>query len=110
PNGTLAPVSWGAPGWETRDAATAARHYDALTGLSAARARTRIVELLRDSGDLIGEPRPITHHVKFFEKGDRPLEIITSRQWFIKTMELREQLIARGREISWHPAHMLARY
>jgi valyl-tRNA synthetase len=48
--------------------------------------------------------------VKFYEKGDRPLEIVTSRQWFIKTMELRDALIARGREIEWHPAHMLARY
>ena len=38
-----------------------------------------------ESGDLVGEPRPITHAVKFYEKGDRPLEIVTSRQWFIKT-------------------------
>jgi valyl-tRNA synthetase len=66
--------------------------------------------LLRESGDLIGEPRPLTHHVKFYEKGDRPLEIVTSRQWFIKTLELRETLLARGRELRWYPAHMVARY
>ena len=52
----------------------------------------------------IGEPRPITHAVKFYEKGDRPLEIVTSRQWFIKTIEFREALLARGRELQWHPA------
>ena len=40
---------------------------------------------------MIGEPRPIMHNVKFYEKGDRPLEIVTSRQWFIKTMELRDR-------------------
>ena len=61
-----------------------------------------------ESGDLIGEPRPITHPVKFYEKGDRPLEIITSRQWFIKTMEFREELLARGRELQWHPEYMRA--
>jgi valyl-tRNA synthetase len=48
--------------------------------------------------------------VKFFEKGDRPLEIITSRQWFIRTMEHKDELIARGREIEWHPPHMRVRY
>ena len=58
----------------------------------------------------IGEPRPITHNVKFYEKGDRPLEIVTSRQWFIKTIEFREELLARGRELQWHPAYMRARY
>ena len=64
----------------------------------------KIVEQLREAGDLVGEPRPITHAVKFYEKGDRPLEIITSRQWFIKTIEFRDALLARGRELQWHPA------
>ena len=88
----------------------AQRHYDELTRLSAAKARAKIVEQLRESGDLVGEPRPITHAVKFYEKGDRPLEIITSRQWFIKTIEFREALLARGRELQWHPPYMQARY
>ena len=85
-------------------------HYDELARLSAAKARAKIVEQLRESGDLVGEPRPITHAVKFYEKGDRPLEIVTSRQWFIKTIEFREALLARGRELQWHPAYMQARY
>jgi valyl-tRNA synthetase len=55
-------------------------------------------------------PKPITHHVKFFEKGDRPLEIVTSRQWFIKTIEHKEGLLARGRELQWHPEYMRARF
>jgi valyl-tRNA synthetase len=110
PNGALRPVTWGSPGWESGDAARAQQAYDQLVNLSAARARSRIVELLRESGDLVGEPRPITHPVKFFEKGDRPLEIITSRQWFIRTMEHRAGLIARGRELQWHPEYMRHRY
>jgi valyl-tRNA synthetase len=110
PNGSFRAVNWGAPGWESRDPSRAQQAYDQLANLSAAKARARIVELLQQSGDLIGEPRPITHPVKFYEKGDRPLEIITSRQWFIKTMEFREQLLARGRELQWHPEYMRHRY
>ncbi|MEK7863978.1 MAG: class I tRNA ligase family protein, partial [Chloroflexota bacterium] len=86
PDGTLRPVAWGTPGWESVDADRAQRFYDELTRLSASKARAKIVEQLRDAGEMTGEPRPITHPVKFYEKGDRPLEIITSRQWFIKTI------------------------
>ena len=110
PNGAFRPVTWGSPGWESRDAAAAQAAYDQLANLSATKARARIVELLKESGDLIGEPRPITHPVKFYEKGDRPLEIVTSRQWFIKTMEFREELLARGSELQWHPEFMRHRY
>jgi len=108
-NGTLKPLTWGDPGWETSDRARAQQYYDQLAGLSASKARVRIVELLKESGDLIGDPRPITHNVKFYEKGDRPLEIVTSRQWFFKTMEFREALLARGREINWQPPYMQSR-
>jgi valyl-tRNA synthetase len=110
PNGAFRQVTWGSPGWESRQVEQAQAAYDQLANLSAAKARVRIVELLRESGDLIGDPRPITHAVKFYEKGDRPLEIVTSRQWFIKTMEFREALLARGRELQWHPDYMRHRY
>ncbi len=109
-DGTLKPVTWGTPGWESDDVERAQRNYDELTRLSAAKAKVKIVEQLKASGDLEGEPRPITHAVKFFEKGDRPLEIVTSRQWFIKTIDFREVLLTRGREMQWHPAYMQARF
>jgi valyl-tRNA synthetase len=109
-NGTLGPVRWGEPGWESVDVARAQAAYDQLTGLSAKKAQARIVELLRESGDLQGDPKPITHAVKFYEKGDRPLEIVTSRQWFIRTIDFREAFIERGREITWHPEYMRSRY
>jgi valyl-tRNA synthetase len=108
-NGAFRPVTWGERGWESTDAARAQAHYDQLTNLSAVKARARIVEMLRESGDLLGDPRPITHAVKFYEKGDRPLEIVTSRQWFIKSMEFRETLLKRAAELKWHPPYMQAR-
>jgi len=109
-DGTLRPVMWGTDGWESTDAERAQRFYDTLAGLSASKARAKIVEQLKESADLVGDPRPITHAVKFYEKGDRPLEIVTSRQWFFKTIEFREVLLARGRELRWHPEYMRARY
>ena len=108
-NGAFKPVTFGDAGWESVDAVRAQQQYDQLAGLSAAKARVKVVEMLRESGDLLGDPRPITHAVKFYEKGDRPLEIISSRQWFIRTMEFRDRLLARGSELQWHPGYMQAR-
>ncbi len=48
--------------------------------------------------------------MKFYERGERPLEVVSSRQWFAKTIEFRQELLERGRELSWHPAYMGARY
>jgi valyl-tRNA synthetase len=110
PDGTLGPQQFGAPGWESIDAGRAQQYYDELARLSAAKARVKVVEQLRAAGDLVGEPRPISHAVKFFEKGDRPLEIITSRQWFFRTIEFREALLARGQALEWHPSYMRARF
>ena len=88
--------------------------YAALAGATSHTARERTVELLRTSGDLVGDPKPITHPVKFFEKGDKPLEIVTTRQWYItnggRDPILRERLQERGRELHWHPEHMRVRY
>ena len=88
--------------------------YQRLAGATTHTARERMVEILREVGALDGEPRAITHPVKFFEKGDRPLEIVTTRQWYItnggREPVLREALLARGRELDWHPAHMQVRY
>jgi valyl-tRNA synthetase len=110
PNGTLGAVTWGSPGWDSTDAARAQAASDRLAGLSAKKAQAVIVEELRESGDLVGDPKPITHNVKFYEKGDRPLEIVTSRQWFIKTMDYRAEFVERGRDIEWHPAYMRTRF
>ena len=110
PNGTLRHVTWGEAGWESQDPAAAQQAYDQIAGQSINKARAKVVELLRESGSMIGEPRRIMHNVKFYEKGDRPLEIVTSRQWFFKTMELRSALIERGRQIQWHPEYMRVRF
>ncbi|MHB8189574.1 MAG: valine--tRNA ligase [Ferrimicrobium sp.] len=84
--------------------------YANLAGKRAAGARGEIIKLLDVSGALLAPPTPITHSVKFYEKGDRPLEIVASRQWYIRVLDARERLIERGRELSWFPSHMRIRY
>ena len=99
------------PGLECAQAQAA---YADLAGRTTSAARDKVVELLRAVGDLADEPRPTTHAVKFFEKGDKPLEIVTTRQWYIRNggrdPELRNALVERGRELQWYPPHMRFRY
>ncbi len=85
-----------------------------LAGTTAAAARRKMVELLQASGSTVGEPRPVEHEVRYYEKGDRPLEIVTSRQWYIRNgardEALRARLLEAGRQLVWHPANMRIRF
>jgi valyl-tRNA synthetase len=117
-NGRLAPVAFGSAEYESADPAAANRCYSELEGKRVDQARAAIVALLaRPEGSatgsgapLQGAPRPIEHAVKFFEKGDRPLEFVPTRQWFVRLLEHREALLAKGDEVVWHPSHMAKRY
>jgi valyl-tRNA synthetase len=117
-DGRLATVEFGSAGWESADAAAANRYYAEIAGRGIKQARTLVVEQLRDpagsatgSGPpLQGEPRPIEHKVKYYEKGDRPLEFVPTRQWFVKLLDHREELLEKGDQLVWHPAHMAKRY
>ena len=108
-DGTLRPIEWGAPGFESNDPIAAQQAYDAIAGRSAKQARGLVIEMLEQGGKLSGEARPITHAVKFWENGTRPLEIVTSNQWFIRYPD-REQLLKRGKELTWYPDFMRIRY
>ena len=114
-DGRFAPVEWGTEGWESKDPAEAQKHYDELAGLRVYQAKRRMAELLEENRR--ASRRAEADHaraVRFYEKGDRPLEIVTSRQWYLKNggldMGLREQLLERGRELEWHPSTMRVRY
>ncbi|MFB2555095.1 valine--tRNA ligase [Herbiconiux liangxiaofengii] len=101
-----------APDAITSEAGRAA--YAQLAGKTVFSAKQAVVELLRGTGELIGEPKPITHPVKFFEKGDRPLEIVSTRQWYVangaRDEKLRARLLELGAELDWHPDFMKVRY
>ena len=100
------------PEWLTTESAK--QTFEKIVGKTSHTAREVLVAELKASGDLVGEPKPITHAVKFFEKGDKPLEIVTTRQWYIRNggrdQELRTKLLKRGSELNWHPEYMKVRY
>ena len=99
------------PGLESAPARSA---YSQIAGLTAKAARQQLTGMLHGAGMLRGEPEPIRHAVKFYEYGQAPLEIITTRQWYLsngsRSAELSGILLARGRELQWHPEHMRVRY
>ncbi|MCI1262548.1 MAG: valine--tRNA ligase [Tetrasphaera jenkinsii] len=101
------------PAWLTGTPGEAL-YAEQLAGKTAFSARAAIVEALRASGDLDGEPTPTKRMANFYERGDKPLEIVTSRQWYIRNggreADLNDKLIAMGRDVAFHPGFMQARY
>jgi valyl-tRNA synthetase len=114
-DGRLVPVRYGEAGWESLDAEAANRRYATVAGKAVKAARGAIVGMLREP-DMRGEPalreepKPVEHAVKYYEKGERPLEFITTRQWFVRLLDKKDALLAKGDEIEWHPDFMRLRY
>jgi valyl-tRNA synthetase len=100
------------PEWIESEAGRGA--FAELAGKTTFSARAAVVDALRASGDLDGEPTPTQRKANFYQNGDKPLEIVTSRQWYIRNggrdAALREELLERGRELEFHPAYMRTRY
>ncbi|WP_313405692.1 valine--tRNA ligase [Aeromicrobium sp.] len=88
--------------------------YTALAGKTTFSAREAMAAALLASGDLDGEPQATSRMANFYERGDKPLEIVSTRQWYIKNggrdAELRQHLVGLGDDIDWHPGYMQSRY
>ena len=99
---------------ETPDWVTNTEPYEQLAGKTVFSAREATVAMLRESGAMTEEPKATTRKANFFEKGDKPLEIVATRQWYIsnggRDDELKAKLRARGEELQWVPEHMRHRY
>ncbi len=100
------------PDWVTSEAGR--ETFGQMATKTIFSARTAVVDALRASGDLAGDPVPTQRKANFYEKGDRPLEIVTSRQWYIRNggrdEAIRDRFIERGRELDFHPGFMRSRY
>lgn len=99
------------PAWLSPEAQD---RYRTLHGKTPFTARELTLAMATERGEIHGEPRKISHPVKFYEKGDKPLEIVSTRQWYIKNgahdPELKSALVERGNELDWHPDFMHVRY
>jgi valyl-tRNA synthetase len=88
--------------------------WDGIAGKTIISARESVVLDLHASGDLEGEPTPTLRKANFYEKGDKPLEIVSTRQWYIRNGgrddDLKREMLRRGEELQWIPPHMKYRY
>jgi valyl-tRNA synthetase len=117
-DGRLLSVRHGEPPFESLQPDRARSAWAQLEGLKLEAGRRKLAELMAEpasavdgSGSaLVGEPRPVRHPVKFYENGERPLEFVPTRQWFVRLLEHRQALLEQGRKITWHPDHMRTRY
>ena len=117
-DGRMRPVQWDEAPFTCSDPQAAQDCYDQIAGLTAKQAKAKMVELLAADGTgpggkgaaLVGEPKSVTQAVKFYEKGDRPLEFVPTRQWFVKILSHKEELLKQGHKIQWHPSFMKTRY
>lgn len=105
----LETLTIGDANWPVTDADAANKVVAALAGLKIAKAREAIIEMLKDSGDL-KEQKETDQVIPIAERSGFPLEIIVTPQWFIKTLDFKDELLAKGREVNWHPANMRQRF
>lgn len=93
-------------------------NYAELVGKRVNQAKRITVEMLQEpansatgkSAPLQGDPKPISHPVRFYEKGDNPIEYLTSRQWFVNLLDKKAGLQEKGQQVRWRPDFMHKRY
>ncbi len=118
-NGRILERSFGGEdGWFSLNPVLANTNYQKIVGKRAPSAKSIVVDLMRDPENsaigtrapLQGEPEQIQHPVRYYEKGDSPLEYLTTRQWFVSLLDKTDQLIDMGNRINWYPEFMRKRF
>ncbi|MEE2743678.1 MAG: valine--tRNA ligase [Bdellovibrionota bacterium] len=108
--GTIGAIKYGTAKFPSENPEKANEVSSQLKGLYVKQARKKVVDLLREEAFLVGEPKPTQQFTKHYEKGDHPLEYISTRQWFVKVLDYKKELIEQGRKVKWHPETMFKRY
>lgn len=99
----------GEPDWPSLDPEGAQAVVAALAGLKAERAKEAILELLAARG-LVLRQETTRQIVPAAERSGHPLEIIVTPQWFIRTLDFKDEILAKGREVDWKPEYMRQRF
>jgi isoleucyl-tRNA synthetase len=76
-----------------------------FAGLNVREADPKIIEALRESGRLLraGE---YTHSYPHCWRCDTPLIYYAKTGWYVRTSEVKDQLLAANETIDWHPEHI----
>lgn len=78
-------------------------------GMKIEKAREEILKDLKEENYLLRQ-EDITHFVNIHERCDTPVELILSKQWFIKIADMKEKWVELGNKIKWHPEYMHQNY
>lgn len=78
-------------------------------GMKIEKAREEIIKDLKEQGFLIKQ-EDIVHSLNVHERCETPVELILSKQWFIKIADLKDKWLEMGRKIKWHPEYMRDNY
>lgn len=76
-----------------------------LEGLTVLEAREKVLAMLDEELCLLNQIA-ITHPVKCGERSKQPVEILVTKQWLIKVLDHKQELLDKARQCIWHPAHM----
>jgi valyl-tRNA synthetase len=98
----------GSANWPSVTPEKAKIFSEQLQGLKAKAAREKMIELLKESGDFIIQ-HAVTHMVKCGERSSAPLEILVTSQWFIKLLDIKQELLAQSAKCNWNPEYMKIR-
>lgn len=84
-------------------------NYSELEGLKVKDARAKVLEILVNKDKITRNPVAIKHMVKTAERSKFPIEIVVTKQWFIKVLDIKQELHKKASQCEWHPAWMEAR-
>lgn len=83
--------------------------HEHFKGMKIKDARAAMIEELREKGYLI-EEKEIEHAVNVHERCKTEIEFIVKKQWYIRYLDMKKELLSLGKELKWHPEHMRVRY
>ena len=79
------------------------------SGMRIKDARKAILEDLKKNNLLVKQEK-IKHFVNVHERCGTEIEFIKSKQWFIKYLDLKKDMLKWGNDLKWHPSFMKVRY
>ncbi|MBU4274702.1 valine--tRNA ligase [Patescibacteria group bacterium] len=80
-----------------------------INGKTAEAARKIIIEKLKEGG-FVKKEEKIKHNIGVHERCSTPIEFLPTTQWFMKMLDMKENLLEAGNRINWYPPYMKKRY
>ncbi|MBX2810239.1 MAG: valine--tRNA ligase [Myxococcales bacterium] len=77
-------------------------------GMDVNLARKKIVADIEEAG-LYRGVKTVDQNVSVSERSEVPVEFVMAPQWFIRVLDIKEELLMRSTELQWHPAEMKVR-